>query len=121
MRSELRELLRRPAPAVVLPTIEELRQAARKALGNLAFDSPEFGRLMETLAPSLYAFPFRIADEGKVVLRAVMQFDLSTLAQEAAELPAVVEHLSRTLIVDLFDPPSARRTGLRSGGCPMPI
>lgn len=105
LERELRNLLSRPAPIIELPDIEELRAKARDALGDLRRDSAEVSRVLHALAPSLYAYPYEMLDGGKVVLRAAMEVDLSEVLPAAKELPAVREHLTRTIVVDLFEPP----------------
>ena len=109
LKSQLRELLKRPAPELKLPPIDELKCLAREALGELAAESAEYGRLMERLVPSLCVYPYRIIDEGKVVLRAAMQLDIGALVPALAELPSVGDHLRRGLVVDLFEPPQRER------------
>src|SRR5262249_55874190 len=86
-----------------------IRELAQSQMRQLAVDSPEFGRLMERLAPTVAVFPYQLLGEGKVVLRAAVHFDLTTIVPDVAELPAAAEHLRQTLVVDLFDTPQRER------------
>ena len=101
--AELADLRRRPGGAVRLPPVAELKRLAREAVGRLAFDEPEFGRLMRRLVPRIVASPHRPLDGGAVVLRAELTVNLAPLLGDAAD--ALGGLIVRTAAVDLFDPP----------------
>ncbi len=100
---ERSDVLRRPDEVPPLPPIEELKRLAREEVGRMAFDDPEFGRLMHWLVPRIEVFPHRLLDGGSIVLRARLTVNLGSL------LGAAGDHLGglivRELTIDLFDPP----------------
>ena len=101
--SELADLRRQPDEVPPLPPVAELKQRAREAVGRIAFDDPEFGRLMHRLVPKVEVFPYRPLDGGAVVLRAELTVNLAPLLGDAGgPLGGLIV---RTVTVDLFDPP----------------
>ena len=119
LSGERADLLRRPDQVPPLPTLEELKARARSEVGRLAFDDPGFGRLMHLLVPRVEVFPCRLLDGGKVQLRAMMRVDLAPLLGAPGE--ALGGLVSRTITVDLFDPPQRaacreRVVALRAAG-----
>lgn len=103
LMSERSCLMRQPDEVPALPSPAELRERARSEVGRMAFDDPEFGRLMHVLVPRVEVFPYRLLDGGKVRLRAEMRVDLAPLLGAAGE--ALGGLISRSITVDLFDPP----------------
>jgi hypothetical protein len=104
------ELLGRPEELLALPGIEELKKRAQLAIGKLAFDEPEFGRLMRRLIPRMIVSPFQAIDGGAVVLRAEIEVGFGPLLGLAHDdLGSLVV---RTATVDLFDQP--QRISLRN-------
>jgi DNA invertase Pin-like site-specific DNA recombinase len=100
---ERADLLRHPDEAPPLPPIAELKRLARESVGRLAFDDPEFARLMHRLVPRLAVYPYRPIDGGAVVLRAELTVNLAPLLGDAGDvLGGLIVH---TTTVDLFDPP----------------
>jgi hypothetical protein len=97
------DLLRLPDEVPELPTIIELKRLAREAVGRMAFDDPEFGRVMHRLVPRIEVFPHRLLDGGAIVLRAELTVNLAPLLGAAGDL--VNSLIVRTMIIDLFDPP----------------
>jgi len=115
------DLEQRPKVAVDLPPMAEIKRLARESLGDMATDSPEFGRLMARLIPNLEVRPYRLIDGGAIVLRAHLTLHLASLADFPVGSPASDGILRRTLVVDLFDPPQRvefreRVVALRAAG-----
>jgi hypothetical protein len=75
----------------------------------MAFGDPAFAREMHELVPRIEVFPCRLLDGGAVVLRARLTVDLTPLLGRAGE--GVGGSITRTAVVDLFDPP--QREALR--------
>ena len=94
-----------PTETVVVPKIDEVKRLAREALGDLAVESDEFGRLMRLLIPKIVVFPYRLCDGGKIVLRARFRLQLSRLVPDIRAREVLQQPLERVLTVDLFDPP----------------
>jgi hypothetical protein len=86
-----------------LPPVEELKERARAVIARADFADPAFGRQLNQLMPKIEVFPYRLIDGGAVVLRARLTITLAPLLGTAAEL--VGPMLTRTVMVDLFDPP----------------
>ena len=101
--AERADLRRRPDEAPPLPPIEELRRRAREAVGRLAFDDPEFGRLMHRLVPRIEVYPCQPLDGGAVVLRAELTANLAPLLGAAGDGLGGLRVGMAT--VDLFDAP----------------
>jgi hypothetical protein len=87
-----------------LPSVDELKDMARAAVGRLAACDPEYGRAMRRIVPSIVIYPFRAIDKSRVVARALVTIELAGLLRpvtaEAAE-----GLLRQTVWVDLYDPP----------------
>lgn len=121
--AETIELIRnRPHETLKIPEAPLLRQMAIDAMKGLAVDNPEFNRLMAKLVPRITVFPYRMIDDGAMVLRA--EVDLQ-LAPFVSVHPEIVDDcrtlLQRRIIVDLFDPPQREKhrieiVRLRAGG-----
>jgi hypothetical protein len=119
LEGERDDLLHQPDDVPELPSIEELKERARAAVGRMAFADPAYGRLMRQLVPKIELFPYRLLDGGAVVLRARLTITLAPLLGAAAD--SVGPLLMRTVMVDLFDPPQRvayreRVVALRAGG-----
>jgi site-specific DNA recombinase len=99
------ELLRAPVDLPELPSMTHIRQQAREAISALAIKSPEFGRLMRDLVPSLKVYPYQLCDGGAVVLRAKLTLNLVPLTTIPEMDESGTSVLRRELTVDLFDPP----------------
>jgi DNA invertase Pin-like site-specific DNA recombinase len=109
LQTKRKDLRREPVDDAVLPTIESLKQKATESIERLAVTSPEFGRLMHRLVPSVKVYPYRLCDGGAVVLRAKLVLDLAPLANLTGTQSEATRLLRRELIVDLFDPPQRVR------------
>jgi hypothetical protein len=88
-----------------LPSSEEIKRAAAEVFPKLAVQDPEAGRLIQRLLPELRVYPYRLCDEGAVVLRAHLTLNLATLVPAGAALEGCSGVLRRQLIVDLFELP----------------
>jgi len=103
------ELEQTPRRVIELPSIEEVKQLAQESFERLAVDSPEFSRLIRRLIPRIRVFPYRLLDGGHIVLRARFTLNLVPLASGADPPDCLFESLSRSMHVDLFDPPQRRK------------
>ncbi len=100
------ELEDTPRTSIEIPTIEVVKRMAREALSHLSHDSQEFARLMRKLAPSIFVFPHRICDGGRIALRASLTFTATPLiAQPNAEIDIMRARLQKQMRLDLFTPP----------------
>jgi DNA invertase Pin-like site-specific DNA recombinase len=105
LRERLDLLRRCPREDITLPRVSELKRLARDAIEKLAFDSPDFGRRMRVLIPTIRVYPYRLCDGGRVVLRARLILNLASLLGEAASVAGLDELQREELTVDLFEPP----------------
>jgi len=97
------DLEQQPDEVPPLPTLDELKRLARATVENLDFSDKALQRSLHTLMPKIEVLPYRVLGGRKIVLRARVEIVLTTLIDPAyAGLP---EFLSRTIFVDLFDPP----------------
>lgn len=91
------------------PTMEQLRERARQAIGELSSESPDFGVLMKKLIPRMVAVPHQLCDGGKIVIRVRFTLNLVSFLGDVA-VPSEVDGLLRhELSIDLFDPPQRVR------------
>jgi DNA invertase Pin-like site-specific DNA recombinase len=119
LAAERADRLARPDDVPDLPPVEERKAMARAAVGRLAFDDPEFGRLMKQIVPRVVLLPHRARDDGPVVLRAVLTVNVAPLLGPAGGV--VGDQLACEVTADLFDPPQRvacreRVVALRAGG-----
>jgi len=97
--AERADLHRQPDQTPALPPVGELKRMAREEVGRLAFDAPDFGRMV----PRIEVFPYRPIDGGTVVLRAELTINLAPLLSGSG---AVLSGLIvQGMTIDLFDPP----------------
>jgi DNA invertase Pin-like site-specific DNA recombinase len=101
---QLQGLERASKQVLRLPTVAEVKALAEEAFGQLALTSPECGRLLRRLIPTIVVKPYRLRDGGHPVLRAHFTLALTPLVPGGLP-PALQGALQRTLVVDLFDPP----------------
>jgi DNA invertase Pin-like site-specific DNA recombinase len=97
-----------PRQDATLPSLEEIKREAREVIGMLANNSPEFGRRIRRLVPSITVVPYRLIDGGNVVLRAKLTLKLTSLMEDWAGLAThekLQQHYRHDLTVDLFDQP----------------
>ena len=92
---------------------EEFRQ--------LAFDSPAFGKLMQSLVPEFYVYAVRLCDGGHLLPRAKVRLNLGGNFSDINLVPGLAEMLTQDLTLDLFDAPQRERirqeaVQLHSGG-----
>jgi len=99
------ELEQTPRQAIDIPSIEEVKRLARESFEGLAVDSLEFGRHIRRLIPKIKVFPCRLIDGGHIVLRARFTLNLAPLVSGGDQPDDLLESLTRTMNVDLFDPP----------------
>ena len=90
---------------VVPATPAELRGLIEEQFTRLAIDSPEFGDLMRLLVPDFHVYLVRLCDGGHLRPRARVKLDLAGSVADAEFVPGLNNLLSRTMTVDLFDPP----------------
>ena len=102
LRAEREDLLGQPDEVPDLPPVAELKRIAREEVGQMAFDDPDYGRLMHRLVSKIEVFPYRLIDGGAVVLRAKITVNLAPLLGRAGG--SVGDLFVRTAMVDLFDP-----------------
>jgi site-specific DNA recombinase len=105
LHSKREELRREPDEPIALPTMDAIRNEARKVIAKLASDTPEFARLMRRLVPGLKVLPYRLCNGGAIVLRAKVTLDLTPLTRLPGDWGGGDQLLRRELTVDLFDPP----------------
>ncbi|MFT3881156.1 MAG: recombinase family protein [Gemmatales bacterium] len=87
------------------PTMAQLRQRARSALGELSHESPDLGVLMKKLIPRMVVVPYRLCDGGKIVHRVRFTLNLVPFLGGIA-VPSEVDGLLRhEMLIDLFKPP----------------
>ena len=103
LAAERAEVLRLPDAAPIVPPIAELKERARLEVGSLAFDDPEFGRLMRRLVPRIEVSPHQALDGGAIVLRAEMEVNLARLLDTVGD--ALDGLITSVVSVDLFAPP----------------
>jgi DNA invertase Pin-like site-specific DNA recombinase len=97
-----------PRQDAPLPSLEEVKRETREVVGMLASNSPEFGRRIRRLVPSITVYPYRLIDGGKVVLRGKLTLMLTSLAEDWAGLviqEKLQQHYRHELTVDLFEQP----------------
>lgn len=97
------EIERTPSQAMVVPSVDDVKQLARDAVRGLASDSFEFAKVMRTLVGKIFVFPYRLCDGGDVVLRARVRLVVANLLPEKRLQEALALPLERRLTVDLFD------------------
>jgi site-specific DNA recombinase len=105
-----------------IPSIDWIKEEARALIKNLP-EKPEFCQRMWELVPYLKVFPYRLCDGGKVVLRAKVVLNLTSLVPETLQTEEVTTVLRRELTVDLFDPPQREKfreqvVAMRRAGIP---
>jgi hypothetical protein len=111
-RRELEKLERR---TLELPgSIAELRTLLEETLEKLATGSPEFGDLMRQLVPNIHVYLVRSIDGGHLLPRARVELVLSGIVPDARHVPGLDELLTRTITVDLFDPPQREQIRLEA-------
>ncbi len=96
------QIQREPTESLTIPSMDQIRVSARDKIAHLAEDSPEFGRIMTRLIPSLKVFPYRCCDGGTVVLRAVVKLDLTPLLNFPGLTPETSSFFQKEFVVDLF-------------------
>jgi len=103
LQAERADLDRHTLEIPKLPPIVELKGTARARVGCMAFDDPEFGRLMTKLVPKVEVHPYRLLDGGAIVLRAHATIDLAPLV--GSSVVALDDLITRSVTIDLFDAP----------------
>ncbi|MBM3982487.1 MAG: hypothetical protein FJ304_19895 [Planctomycetes bacterium] len=107
---ERRELGRLCGRAPVLPgSVAELRQEFEAKFRDLATDSPEFGTLLRSVVPEFHVYLVRLCDGGHPLPRARVTLSLAGVVADARHAPGVTAFLTRTVTLDLFEPPQRER------------
>lgn len=97
-------ILSRPDRAPRLPTVDEIKDRAREMVSRHADNPFEFSRVMRQLIPRIMAYPIRLCDGGKIMIRAKMDLHLVAIFPDLAEIPSIDQVLTRSITVDLFEP-----------------
>jgi site-specific DNA recombinase len=94
----------------VLPdSTADLRTMFETSQRKLAKDSPEFGGLMRNLVPDFHVYLVRLCDGGHLLPRARVRLALDGIIPDARLVPALTPLLTRTVTIDLFEPPQRER------------
>ena len=96
---------RRDDGSLLVPNMTEIKALAAKAFEELAVTSQEFARQLRRLIPRIVVYPYRLCDGGHPVLRAHLTISLVPLLPPAPGSEQLAAALSRSLVVDLFEPP----------------
>ena len=102
---ERQRILETPSQRIEIPAMEELRQAARDSVYELAEESWEFCKLMRRLVARIVVFPYRLCDGGAPVLRAKFRVHASGLLDEPMSRAVLERPLEQVITLDLFNPP----------------
>jgi hypothetical protein len=102
---QLESLKQEPNDSNAVYSIETIKETTRIAIQGCAADAVELGRLMRQLVPKIWVYPFRLCDGGDIVHRAKFSLALVPLLPPSQHLDGVGRHLTRDLVVDLFDQP----------------
>lgn len=104
------ELGRRAERRPRLPSsVGEVRRLLEDQLRGLAADSSEFATMLRLVVPEFHVHLVRLADGGHLLPRAVATVCLAGAFPDAADVPGVGPLLTRTVVLDLFDPPQRER------------
>lgn len=106
---DIRKLQKQRPKAPALPSMQRLRDLAQQAFTDVAYDCPEFGRLMHRLIDKVYVYPVILCDGGTVVHRARFTLHLARLLPDAEFDAGLEAMLTVEMQVDLFDPPQRER------------
>jgi site-specific DNA recombinase len=90
-------------------SVAELRQLFIDKCATLQRDSDEFANLLRQLAPEIHVYLVRLCDGGHLLPRARIRLHLAGIVADARDRPELEQVLTRTLTVDLFDPPQRER------------
>jgi site-specific DNA recombinase len=105
LESRREEVTQAPEPNFKLPTMSEIRRLAKKEIGRLAIDSPEFARLLRQLLPSILVYPVKLVDGETYGLRAKADMNAAIFATAASSFDVVQSHLQTTIELNLFASP----------------
>ena len=103
------EAERLPRQDIEIPSVQTLRNMAKQAFDGLGQQSEKFGQLMRQLIPRITVYPYQLIDHGPIVLRARFTLNLASLMPGLAQFESLIPNLSRSVEVDLFDPPQRVR------------
>jgi DNA invertase Pin-like site-specific DNA recombinase len=110
LKQELRELENRKPVVPSLPAMDELRKLFRAKLHEFAAESQEFALILKRLIPRIEMHPMQICDKIRgYFCRAKFQLNLFQLTPGLALVPALAQHLTRSIEVDIFEPPQRVR------------
>jgi len=93
---------------IQIPPIEKLKELARETIGSMS-STPVLARQMQQLVPFLAVFPYRLADGGRIFLRAKAVINLTALLPEPLQCPELTHVFQRTIWIDLFQPPQREK------------
>ena len=102
---ELSSILTTSSSIPIMPSMDEIKTMVLKSMRSLAKNSQEFGRIFRQLIERIVVLPFQHWDGGSPVLRAYFTINLANLLPQIPGMEIFATALSKTLVVDLFDPP----------------
>jgi len=102
---ELNSILAMSTLKPKMPSMEEIKTMVLMSMSSLAINSQEFGRLLRQLIDRIVVLPFQHWDGGSPVLRAYFKINLANLLPQIPGMEIFATALSKTMVVDLFDPP----------------
>lgn len=91
--------------ALAIPKGKELRPMFGEAMGALIVEDPEFADVVRNLVSKVVAYPFRLCDGGRIVMRAQMTVNLPSALSESKLSATVEQTLGQVNWVNLFNPP----------------
>ncbi|MCE9556545.1 MAG: recombinase family protein [Planctomycetes bacterium] len=107
---ERKDLERLQAGTLLLPgSVAELREEFEGRFRDLSLKSPEFGSLLKNLVPEFHVYLVRLCDGGHLLPRARVTLALASLIPGFRQVPTVSSLLTRTITLDLFEPPQRER------------
>jgi hypothetical protein len=77
-----------------MPSSDEIKQLALNLFSSFSAENPEAGRMLRRLIPDLRAYPYRLCDGGKLVLRAKFTLKLARLLPNIEALQGLEASLS---------------------------
>ena len=108
--AERRQLDQSEDRTPVLPdSCADLRAMFETSQRQLAKDSPEFGELMRCLVPDFHVYLVRLCDGGHLLPRARVRLALDGIIPDARLVPPLAPLLTRTVTIELFEPPQRER------------
>ena len=103
LAEERHQLEARTDQVADLPSLDDLRTAARRVFDRLDLQSPDAWRTLSTLVPRVTIYPYRLLGGRMVVWRA--EIDIHVSALHGVVHPDVEQVLRRRVMIDVYDPP----------------